>query len=394
MAFAAAGCRVEIACPSRHPAMLTRGVAARHSLRPLSPIRSLYSAIRKSRPDLLVPTDVITATYIRKLYEAAASMSESESVFIRSLLERSLGDLKNLPVRSSRTDFLAAAQAEAIPVPPTQIIRDEPALHRWLSANSLPAVLKADETAGGDGVEIVCTHKEAVKAWHKLRAPHSLTQALRRARLEHPSHHILPWIKRRPRVVSIQPFIPGRESSISAACWKGEILGVISVEVLRASKPQGPAVLVELTHNDAMLDAARAMVRKFNLSGLCGFDFIIEHATERAYLIEMNARATQTCHLPYGVPRDLITSLVSALAEHPLPSLNEARRRGIISLFPLAWQSGITKEVLDSTFQDIPWEEPRLVEAGFAPGKQPFLEKFINLMDRTHAPETLAGESK
>jgi hypothetical protein len=394
MAFAAAECRVEIVCPSRHPVMLTRGVAARHPLRALSPVRSLHSAVHRSLPDLVVPTDDFAVAYLHRLYEGAPSIHEGSSLFIQTLLRRSLGDSASFLPLASRTKFLASASAEGIPTLPTQDVPDLPALHQWLSANALPAVLKADGTYGGEGVRIVRTEAEAVKAWRTLRAPLSFAHLVKKTGFERDSYHVIPWISRRRRTVSIQPFMHGRDSNIAVACWKGELLGAISFDVLRSWRPKGPAALVELSHNDQMLHAARTMVRKLNLSGLCGFDFLIDDVARRTTLLEINPRATQTCHLPYGVPRDLIGSLVSALAGRPLPGLNESRRRGIIALFPLAWQSGITREMLDSTHQDIPWEEPRLVEAGFAGNERSFYEKCVQVWARINATGQFAGESK
>lgn len=394
MTFSAAGCRVDIVCPSNHPAMLTRSIAARHPFRPLSPVRSLHFAIRKSLPDLLVPTDEIAVGYLHRLYQQASALDPDTSLFIRTLLTRSLGDPANYPALSSRTIFLSEAQAEGVLTLPTQDIADESALHRWLQVNPLPAVLKADGSSGGEGVKIVCTRREAVREWRKLRAPLGIARVLKKSGFDRDLHHIVPWISRRQRTVSIQRFISGQDSNIAVACWNGDVLGAISMDVLRAWRPKGPGALVELSQNDQMLKAARVLVRRFKLSGLCGFDFMTEDRTGRAYLIEINPRATQTCHLPYGIPRDLITSLVSALMGDPLPQINEARKRGIVSLFPLAWQSGVSTQMLESTVQDIPWEEPRLVEAGFAKREKSFYEKCVHVWTRINPPNRLAGENK
>lgn len=394
MAFSAAGCQVEIACSSRHPAMLTRGVVARYPLHALAPLRSIHSAIRKSRPRLVVASDEMAAEYLYRLYQDSEKFDASTAPFVRDLLERSLGDPAHFPVHSSRTAFLALAKAEGILTLSTQNVSTPSALDRWLSANGLPAVLKADGTSGGEGVKIVCTRRQAHAAWRRLRAPVDIARVLKKSGFESDLHHIVPWITRRPRSVCIQPFISGQDSNIAVACWKGEILGAISMDVLRAWRPNGPAALVELSQDDQMIKAARTMVRRLNLSGLCGFDFMTADGTGRAYLIEMNARATQTCHLPYGIPRDLITSLVSVLVGRPLPQVNEARKRGIISLFPLAWQAGVSKEMLDSTLQDVPWEEPRLVEAGLAVKQKSFYEKCLHMWGRINSHESLAGENK
>src|ERR1700751_830953 len=392
MTFVSSGCRVEIACPSSHPVMLPREIPPRHSFYTFSPIHSLHSAIRRSSPVLVVPADDLATNYLYRLYHQARSIGKGTSPFIRALLQRSLGEPDSFSVLSSRSAFLAAAQANGIATPATKDLPDVDALHRWLSFNPLPAVLKADGTAGGEGVKIVRTVKEAVAAWHKLRAPLDLARVIHKTGIERDMHHIVPWIRLRRRVVSIQPLIVGRDANIAVACWKGELLGAISFDVLQASRPRGPAALVELSHDDQMLAAARTIVKQLNLSGLCGLDFVTEDKTGRTYLIEINARATQTCHLPYGTPRDLVPALVSKLEGRPLPNLNESRRRGIIALFPGAWQSGVSKEMLDSTHQDIPWEEPRLVEAGFAEKRKFSYEKYMQIWGRFR-PRALAGDS-
>ena len=48
-----------------------------------------------------------------------------------------------------------------------------------------------------------------------------------------------------------------------------------------------------------MKAAARAIVRHLGLSGMCGFDFVLD-ATGAAHLIEINPRATQVNHLRLG----------------------------------------------------------------------------------------------
>lgn len=394
MSFSAAGCRVEIACPRNHPALLTRGIAHRYPFSALAPLHSLHSAIRKSQPDLLVPTDEFAARYLYRLYDEAPTIDGSTSSLIRSLLERSLGDPASFPALASRTGFLAVAQSEGVATPPTEDIPDLLFLERWLDENALPAVLKADGTSRGEGVRIVCTRKEAFKEWRKLHAPLGVAHLIRKSGFESDTHHLVPWLKRQQRGVSIQPFISGQDSNIAVACWKGELLGVISVDVLRTCRPRGPGALVELSHDDQMLKAVRTLVRRLNLSGFCGFDFMTEDGTGRAYLIEINARATQTCHLPYGIPRDLTTSLVSTLVGQPLPPLNEARRRGIIALFPLAWQSGVSRQVLESTLQDIPWEEPHLVFAGFTRKDKSFYSSTPQMWLGGDATRSLAGQSK
>jgi glutathione synthase/RimK-type ligase-like ATP-grasp enzyme len=390
MAFTAEGCDVAIICPSGHPVTYINTVQRRYPFSALSPARSLQAAILESKPHLIVPTDDITVAHLRSLYKAASATppdtanaatadagvedhrtADAETMaFLRTVIERSLGNPDAFSSLSSRQEFLAIAREHGIDTPETEIVCSEEQIDRWFADNFSPAVLKADGTSGGEGVRIVHTRQQARRAWRKLRAPLSLARVLKRSSLDRDMHYILPWLRRAPRTVSIQPFIQGRDSNIAVACWQGEILGAIGVEVLRTWRPNGPAVLVELCDDSRMVEAARKLVRRFGMSGLCGFDFMTDERSGKTYLIEVNARAVQTCHLRYGSPRDLVGSLASAIRGLPLPPASEARKRAIIALFPLAWQADITQQMLDSAHQDIPWEEPQLVRAGFASHKK------------------------
>jgi hypothetical protein len=114
-----------------------------------------------------------------------------------------------------------------------------------------------------------------------------------------------------------------------------------------------------------MLTAAQKLASTMGLTGLYGFDFILENGTGRPLLLEMNPRATQTCHLGLGKLHDIPAAIVAAATGKPItltPSVIGDRE--IIALFPLEWQNDPHSPFIQSGYHDIPWKEPRLVEAG------------------------------
>jgi hypothetical protein len=392
MALAEAGCQVEMVCPFDHPASLTRAVSRYYAFSTLCPVRSLHVAIRKSVPDFVVAADDVVAIGLHHLYFKTAHLDDVESLHIRNLLRKSLGDPASFSTVSSKTRFLTMAREEGIPALPTEDVPTEDALRDWLSRHDVPVVLKADGTSGGEGVKIAHSQKSAIRAWRSLRAPVGIMRVMKQAVVARNLGHVIPWITRRQRTVSAQPFLHGYDLNIAASCWKGELLGAVCMEVLHPWRPNGPAALLRLSNNEEVMEAARAMIRRLGLSGLCGFDFMVEYKTGRTYLIEINARATQTCHLPLGIPRNPVPSLVAAMAGKPMIDPNPATRSETVALFPLAWQSGISKEILDSTYRDIPWEEPRLVKAGFAESEQSFYEKGVRILGRVRMLRAAAGK--
>jgi hypothetical protein len=109
--------------------------------------------------------------------------------------------------------------------------------------------------------------------------------------------------------------------------------------------------------------AAERVVRRLNLSGFVGFDFMIEGDSGRSYLIEMNPRVTQAGHLPLGPGRDLPAALcaaVSGKAVHVAPKITE---NDTIAFFPQEWLRNSESPYLFSGFHDVPWDEAEFVRA-------------------------------
>ena len=122
----------------------------------------------------------------------------------------------------------------------------------------------------------------------------------------------------------------------------------------------GHAAVLRLIEHPEMSFAAEKMVRRLNLSGFYGFDFMLEAQTENAYLIEINPRTTQVGHLALGPGRDLPAALYAALSGE---SSRDAKghRKDTIALFPQEWMRDPASEFLQSAYHDVPWEEPELV---------------------------------
>ncbi|MGA2349519.1 MAG: ATP-grasp domain-containing protein, partial [Terracidiphilus sp.] len=201
------------------------------------------------------------------------------------------------------------------------------------------------------------------RAFETLNVPPHFVRAIKRALVDQDKTLLIPWFKRRRPVVNVQGFLPLNDATITVACWHGEVLASICVDVLRTWKPKGPASVVRLIDNENMLLAAQKLARRLHLSGLCGFDFMLERKTGRAHLIEMNPRATQTCHLPLGTAHNLPAALAAAVAGRAIPNSVSITERDIIALFPLEWQNDSASPFLHSGYHDVPWEEPKLVQA-------------------------------
>jgi hypothetical protein len=202
---------------------------------------------------------------------------------------------------------------------------------------------------------------EANRAFAALQAPPLLARAAKRALIDQDLNLMLPCLLRRRPLVNIQSLIRGYDATSAVACWQGKVLASIGFDVLHTWKPKGPASVVQLNENQEMIAAAEKLVSRLKLSGLYGFDFMIEEETGHPYLIEMNPRATQTSHLPLGAGRDLPAALWATLSGEPAEERESVTQNNVIALFPHEWQRNPASSFLLTAYHDVPWEEPDLV---------------------------------
>lgn len=362
MALASAGCRVEAVCPSRHPLLKLSSVRRTHPYHGLAPLTSFADAIARTRPDLLVPADDLATLHLHDLYLQGRRQRKG-GVALCALIERSLGASESFPVVYSRTRFMEMAREEGICAPRTEIVRNNHDLRDWGARIGFPVVLKANGTSGGDGVRIVHTIEEAERALRVLQAPPLLMRAAKRALIDQDLTLVWPTLLRRRSVVNAQAFVAGREATSLVACWKGSVLAGLHFEVLSKQNSTGPASVLRLIEDADMAAAAEKMVRRLNLSGLHGFDFMLEARTGRAHLIEINPRTTQVGHLMLGPGRDLPAALYAAVSEGIVKEAPKVTEKDAIVLFPQEWKRNPTSPFLQSGYHDVPWEEPQLVRA-------------------------------
>jgi len=360
MALSAAGCKVEMVCPKSHPVRKTKAVHRIHVYRGLAPLTSFARAIAIIQPDFIVSADDLATQHLHRLYAREKSKGTAESP-ICALIERSLGSPESFPVVNARSAFMDLAHREGLRVPPTRVIRNIDDLRTWVSCTGLPTVLKADGTSGGDGVRIARTLTEAERFFKELQAPPLLARAAKRALVDQDKTLVWPSILRQRAVVNAQAFVAGREATSAVVCWKGSVLAGLHFEVVNKASSKGHATVLRVIENAEMSAAAEAMARRLNLSGLYGFDFMLEKETGNAYLVEINPRSTQVGHLSLGPGRDIPAALYAALSGKAVKATPRITEKDTIAMFPQEWIRDAESPFLRLAYHDIPMEEPELI---------------------------------
>jgi hypothetical protein len=357
-----AGGYVESICPAGQLIRKTSVLRKAYPYNALSPLHSFRAAILSARPDLIVSADDLSTQHLLDLY-AQEKQDDSGGSAICELIERSLGSPKSFPFMTARASFMRIAQEEGIRIPKTMVIRNTNDLRAWVSEMGLPAVLKADGSSSGEGTRVVRTLREAERALRSLQRPLHLVRVIKRVLVNQDLRSVRPKLQGRRAVVNAQKFISGRDATSLVACWQGAVLGGLHFEVVSKQYTYGPASVMRLIENPEMESAIVKTVRRLKLSGLHGFDFLLEDRTELPYMIEFNPRSTQVGHLTLGTGRDLPGALYAALTRKPAREAPKITDNPTIALFPQEWLRDPGSTFLKTGFHDIPWEEPDLIRA-------------------------------
>jgi hypothetical protein len=362
VALAKAGFQVEAVGPAGHPMFKTSAVRERHGYSVFSPVRSFAAAIAATKPELVIPGDDIAVQHLHRLYEVKRSDEGRDSGFC-ALLEQSMGSPESFPIVYSRTAFMEVAREEGVRVPDTAALSTVNELRDWIRQAGLPAVIKANGTSGGVGVRIVQTPENAEREFLRLQAPPALLRALKRTLVDQDAKLLGPSIRRTPFRMSVQKFVRGSEATSAVACWKGKVVASSHFEVAKKLDATGHATVIRRIENPEMSEAAEKLVRRLNLSGLCGLDFMLETGTRQAYLIEINPRSTQVGHLALGAGRDIPAALRAAVTGEKVEETLSVTDKDTIALFPQEWLRDSGSAYLRTAYHDVPWDEPELIRA-------------------------------
>jgi hypothetical protein len=347
------GGTVSALCPRGHVLQQITGMGPVYPYHGRDPMLALEQVICRANPDIIIPCDDRAVWLLHALYERAPHH--------RSLIESSLGTPAHYAAVRSRPRFMAMADQIGLRVPENYEIGSRQELQAALERFSGTAVLKLDGTTGGNGVQIIRSLPQGFAAWRKLTGRPLPGVACKRRLINHDPLAFWRGLRQIGATVSLQRFIPGRPANAMLACWRGEVLGIVTVEVLGTQGPTGASTIVRLIQNDEIVDIGRAVARVLGLSGFYGLDFMLEEASGHAYLIELNARCTQLGHLSLPAQGDLAGLLCARLAARPTQVVETPIATDLIAFFPQALCWDPHSAYLPQCYLDVPWAEPGLV---------------------------------
>jgi hypothetical protein len=359
-----AGFVVEAIAPKAHPIHKMSSPERTFVYRPGDARASLRLAIEASRPQLIIPCDDRIVAHLHALHDEVAGIDEpADSSSISTLIEASLGSPKSYEFLRQRSRLGELSGLPDVRVPQTDPVANLSELREWVDEHGLPALLKLDGTWGGRDIVVLRDRAAIVPAFLKMRLHRSGLRPVKRALSNRDIEPLLAYFFERAPSVSVQSLVTGRLANCAIACWRGEVLASVAVEVARTQEIRGVATVVRPVEGQSMIAACRAVARHLQLSGVCGFDFVIDDVSKESMLIEINPRATQINHLHWGSGVDLPTALRYALDGQACASAADlAPQPAEVALFPQEWLRDPASPYLAGAFHDVPYEEPELIK--------------------------------
>jgi hypothetical protein len=362
IALSQTGSSVDAICPRSHLIRKSRTLRKAYLYKALSPFSSLRDAISASRPDLIVSADDLATRHLIDLY-TEGKQNGGADLQMCDLIERSLGSPESFPFMTARAVFMEIAREEGILTPTTKVIKNATDLELLASGAGFPIVLKADGTSSGEGTVVVRTLPEAKRALRFLERYPNFIRVVKRVFINHDLRSVRLKLQSRCTVVSAQKYISGRDATSLVACWKGEVLGALQFEVIEKQYALGPGSVMRLISNSEIELSVAKIVSRLKLSGLHGFDFLLEEQTGSPYMIEFNPRTTQVGHLTLGARHDLPGALYAALTGTTMRQSPKLTDNPTIALFPQESMRNSQSLFLKTSYHDIPSDEPELIQA-------------------------------
>ncbi len=364
LAMAEAGLRVGAVAPAEHALHRMDAIAATRVCVPHSGFAAVVDrAIRDLRPATVVPGDDRAVRGLHALYTHTLRLGGTDRRLIAKTIRRSLGNPSSFPVVALKSRFAAFCIEEGLPDPETVVVQSRSQFHALLEMRGLPQVLKLDGLWGGQGVRIIRSQAEGARAFADLSAWRKWRSVARRMLEEVSTAPLLDTIGRHGPAVTMQRYVDGTPANRAVFCRDGAVMAGTTVMALALSGPTAPTTVVRVIHDAEIEAVTRRIVRKLGLSGFIGLDFVIEAETGKPWLLEINPRPTQICHLALGAGSDMIGALAASLTSGPSRVAAAATDQDVIALYPQEMWRDPTSAYLHRAYHDVPWQWPQFIEA-------------------------------
>ena len=357
-----------VATLSGNQSLLTKSgfIDQRFSLPDRRKGRAIYESLVKTmatwRPPLVIPGDDPAVQFLQRIATKVGSgkirHQHDESV---NTIAFSLGDSRYFLATSSKPHTQSVARDLGIKIPAGVLVRKLTDAMRFAGEHGYPVVLKQSVGYAGTGVRICSGPAELQVAFDELRRKFVLAKRLARTLL---GDRLESYWFGEDSSLSAQVFVRGAPAMFNMVAMNGTLLaGFTAVKERISPPPAGPSSVIRFADRPDVASSASAFVRKVGYTGFGSFDFVLDHETGSATLLEFNARPTPVAHLGGYAGTDLCQALFASMGGSPDARQAERRRESVIALFPQEYLRDASSPYFSSAFHDVPSGDPDLLQA-------------------------------
>ena len=362
----AAGFRVAALCPTDNTLAYTKYIERHFKLPVAKSAHRLAPAIHRAmqawQPLLVIPSDEMVVALLHALRrDLRAGNKLGWPAAMIDVLERSMGEPAHHDAMLFKNDTQELARTVGVRVPEGSRVRTAAEAGEVAGRLGYPVILKQSFSSGGNGVKVCQTPEQLAAAYEQMapRATNPLKIRLRGllGRDWYPT----------PGRLWVQQHIVGNPAMYTFVALHGRMLAGFAGLPRTTLSATGPSTVVEFRAHPELAEASARMVAALGATGFVSFDFVIETATGKAFLLECNPRPNQVSHLGKRMGVDLCATLLAGLRAGPVASDAAsaplvANRCETITLFPHEWLRASDSPAFDTFHHDVPWDDATLLK--------------------------------
>jgi carbamoylphosphate synthase large subunit len=266
-------------------------------------------------PNMRHHPDAYAAAILRELetgsYDAYFPNYE-EIILLSHFRERILAATKTMMAdtetllalhNKERLDLLA--RELGIDTPSTFAPRNMKEAQAYIATVELPVVIKMRQSSAAAGFRKLQTRQELEAAYAEAVRVNGLPD----------------W-----DLPLIQQLIEGPTTCTLHLCRAGEVIGEVMYQGVRTMpRTGGTTVCRESRPDDACQRAAARILRHLKFDGFCGFDFVMQEGTGRAFLVDGNCRITPGLAMAFHGGCDMIDAWLRIVRGEDVRPLSPTR---------------------------------------------------------------------
>lgn len=317
-------------------------------------VDAFAATVRAVRPRLVVPCDDTAFRLLQTLVlSPPAALPPALHFELAALIVESLGDPRHYQTSVDKTLLPTAAVAMDVLMPPHAMVTSIDEARTFAARHGYPTILKRRHSSAGDGVEIIAHESGLAKAFTALSHNTSID-------LERP---------RASQLLS-QAFIDGATKFYQVAARHGRLLaGFAGEKLVGHDDPRAPTTVNRYHHDAEMREIATKLTQALGMGGFFALEGVVESSTGKIYLLEINRRLVGGAHRGGTFGVDLWAALHAAIGGGaPSPSRTDLRpdEEHVAVHFPQEWLRDPGSRWLQDYPVDVPWDEPKLLDAMLA----------------------------